>query len=240
MERRYLLYCEETDMRRLNRGLTRILLSVAVGLVLAATGSRAMADSPAMSFTAAPVGFSPYQTLGWSFTTNANVTVDALGYYDLGADGLSVSHAIGLFNSTGTLLTSTTVAPGIVDPLIGSFRYALITPITLAAGQTFTIGGTTDTIGNPAGFDFWGFNVIGLTTDPSITIPAGAGRFKPTVGNSLVFPDLIGDSQVFAGPNFLIAPASAVPEPGSLALLATGALPLLGIAQRKRLHASAI
>ena len=225
-------------MRRLNRCLTRMVLTGAAGLVLALTGTRAMADSPAMSFTAAPIGFSSYQTLGWQFTTNANVTVDALGYYDLAGDGLAVSHDVGIFDSGGTLLTSTTVAPGVVDALVGSFRYAPITPYTLTAAQTYTIGGTTDTIGNPAGFDFWGFNVIGLTTDPAITVPAGAGRFKPTGGNSLLFPDLIGDSQVFAGPNFLIAPAaSAVPEPCSLALLTTGALPLLCIGRRRRLRA---
>src|SRR5438876_3613240 len=150
-------------MRRFSRGLARLALAGAVGLLLAATGPRAMADSPGVGFTAAPVGFAWFQTLGWSFTTNASVTVDALGYYDLAGDGLAVAHDIGLFTSTGTLLTSTAVAPGVVDPLIGSFRYAPITPITLAAGQTFTIGGTTDAFGNPAGFDFWGYNLIGLT-----------------------------------------------------------------------------
>jgi hypothetical protein len=220
---------------RINQVFARALL--ATGLALALTGTQAYADTPAMSFSSASLGFSTNQTLGWTFTANTPGVVDALGYYDLGGDGLAVSHDVGIWDNLGNLLTSTTVASGTVDPLISSFRYATIAPITLTPGQMYTIGATTDTIENPAGFDFWGYNLVGLTTDPAITIPPGAGRFIPTVGNALVFPTLTGDSQAYAGPNFLLgASPSDVPEPGSLALVATGALPLLGLVRRKRVQ----
>src|SRR2546428_765822 len=67
------------------------------------------ANHPAMSFTTGSVGFSTFfQTLGWQFATNSPVTVDGLGYYDFGGDGLVVPHEVGIFDAGGMLLTSTT------------------------------------------------------------------------------------------------------------------------------------
>src|SRR5437660_1277450 len=141
-----------------------------------------------MSFTTGSIGFSTnFQTLGWQFTTNSPVTVDGLGYYDFAGDGLAVPHEVGIFDAGGTLLTSTIVAPGTTDPLIGSFRYAPITPFSLAAGQTYTIGGTTDRRGNDSGFDLWLYNVSPLPSDPSITIPPASGRFIVAAGADLTY-----------------------------------------------------
>jgi len=83
------------------------------------------------------------------------------------------------------------------------------------------------------GTRLWPGIVIGDLLVADFSSPFGTVMGQ-TVGNTLEYPDMIGDSQVFAGPNFLIQPASAVPEPCSLALLVTGALPLLASARRKR------
>ena len=161
--------------------------------------------------------------------------MDGLGYYDFGSDGLAVPHEVGIFDGVGNLLTSTIIAPGTADPLVDSFRYAPITPINLPAGQMFTIGGTTDRSTNDSGFDLWLRDVTPLASDPSITIPSAAGRFIITLGDDLTYPTIDGETNLYAGPNFLIGPvASSVSEPTSLALLATGGLPLLGFLRRRR------
>ena len=222
-------------MSKLIHRLSRVLLPVLTGFVLAAASMPARADTPAVSFTSGAPGFDTnYFTLGWVFTANSPISVDALGYYNSTGTGLKVSHNVGIFDSSGTLLAVTTVAPGITDPLIGAFRYAPITPINLVAGQTYTIGGTTDSFSNPAGYDFWASNVIGLVADPSITLPADAGRYNLQGDNTLVDPQTDGGTNLYAGPNFLIGSGpSPVPEPGSLALLLTGALPLALFRRRR-------
>jgi hypothetical protein len=142
---------------------------------------------------------------------------------------------VGIWDSGDTLLTSATVDPGTVDPLVGDFRYKSISPYLLPGGQTYIIGGTA---GGSNPYAFWAHDVAGLTTDPSITVPANAARFVPTATNTLVEPTLVGDGNVLAGPNFLIGPApSATPEPNSLALRATSRLPLWGFLRRRRLRA---
>jgi hypothetical protein len=223
----------------LYRTKCRCLLAIsaaAVGLFLGAGTAPARADNPAMGLATGTSGFNTdFQTLGWLFTTNSPVTVDALGYFDFGGDGLAVPHEVGIFDSAGNLLTSATVAPGVADPLIDGFRYVSISPYNLPAGQTFTIGGAADRSINSSGFDLWLRDVTSLTSDPSITIPSNAGRFIPTADAHAHFPTMDGESNVFAGPNFLIGPApSSVPEPNSLALLVTGGLPLLGFLRRRR------
>jgi len=41
------------------------------------------------------------QTLGWSFTVSTTVSVDALGFFDVGANGLSGDHIVALWSSGG-------------------------------------------------------------------------------------------------------------------------------------------
>lgn len=229
-------------MLNFSKGRSLLAASAAVlGLLLGAGTAPVQADDPVARFTTGSIGLATFfQTLGWQFTTNSPVTVDELGYYDFGGDGLAVPHEVGIFDAAGMLLTLTTVAPATADPLIDGFRYAPITPYTLPAGQTFTIGGVADRTLNNSGYDPWLYNVVPLTSDPSIIIPPNAGRFIITLGDDLTFPNVDGQTNLYAGPNLLIAPSpSSVPEPGSMALLATGVLPLLGIVRRKPWGASA-
>src|SRR5262249_58403989 len=84
-------------------------------------------------------------TRGWSFTTADSLTVTALGWWDFGNDGLAASHQVGIWNTSGTLLMSATVASGTTDPLASGFRFdsALTGTTTLAPG-TYVIGGKSE------------------------------------------------------------------------------------------------
>ncbi len=54
---------------------------------------------------------------------SSDVTVNALGYEDEGADGLAIAHQIGIWTASGTSLTSATVASGTAGDLIGVWRF---------------------------------------------------------------------------------------------------------------------
>lgn len=219
------------------RCITRALVPVLAGLSLAAISVPVRADSAALRFSTGTQGISTtFQVLGWQFQTHAPISVDGLGYFDFAADGLNGSHDVGIWNSSGSLLASATVdtSDSIVGPpaVDGAFRYEPITPLLLPAGQTFTIGGTAFV---PNGLDLWEKDLAPLASDPSISILSPSSVFANPATNTLVEPTTTDDTNAFAGPNFLISTGpSPVPEPGSLALLLTGMLPLAGSLRRRR------
>lgn len=130
-------------MFRGTRALSRVSLVALAALVLGVMTSPARADNPAISGASASFGFlSSHQTIGWQFSTNNALTVDALGYLDVDTNGLETTHQVGIWDSTGALLTSATVDAGTVDPVLSFFRYKSITPYLLPGGHTYTIGGT--------------------------------------------------------------------------------------------------
>jgi hypothetical protein len=105
-------------------------------------------------------------SVGWSFTTNQAITVYALDVFDPSLLGTSVR----LYNSSGTTLASASLS--YADPTEGSpfpFYYSPITPVTLAAGQTYYVAQDSN------GADPALLNIFagGLTTDPAITYGAG-------------------------------------------------------------------
>jgi hypothetical protein len=193
--------------------LQRAFALAAAAAVLGAAAA-AHAGTPAMSYsnnTGESLGNPPF-TLGWEFTVNTPVTVDGLGVFDDSLDGLAESHDVGLWNSTGTLLTSTTVLAGTADPLIGNFRYADIAPLTLQAG-TYVIGATW-----LSGADNNVFTTDGgvVTTIPQITFDAAAY----TGGSTLADPtSIVAASEGYFGPNLLVTP---VPEPATWAMMLVG------------------
>ncbi|MFQ3220924.1 MAG: hypothetical protein ACI96W_003306, partial [Paraglaciecola sp.] len=85
---------------------------------------------------------------GYEFTATENVTVTALGVYDLAgctfrpapcADGLLDAHEVGIWTDTGNLLASATVPAGISSERIGQFRYININFQELTAGQNYIV-----------------------------------------------------------------------------------------------------
>jgi hypothetical protein len=80
--------------------------------------------------------------VGWQFTVIAPVTVDGLGVFDVNASGLSETHQVGLWNSSGSLLAQTTItsASTLVPSAsnAGDWRFNDIAPIVLAPGTYVT------------------------------------------------------------------------------------------------------
>lgn len=206
-------------------------LSVALaGFALLTLGASVQAQAPAytMDDTTGPTLGNPPFTLGSQFTANSNVLVTALGIFDDSQDGLVDRYEVGLFDSIGNLLTSTIVPNGTAGTLINQFRYASITPFALSAGQTYEIGALyLDGNDGLIGPGFGGPTNFG--TDPAITFNTSTY----TSGNTLSAPlNSVGGAGYF-GPNFIVS-STAVPEPGSVAMLigmgATGA----GVFLRRR------
>ena len=52
------------------------------------------------------------RTFGWEFTVSGTITVDGIGVWDEGADGIGPDVLAGLWNDAGTLLASVTIGNG--------------------------------------------------------------------------------------------------------------------------------
>jgi hypothetical protein len=165
--------------------------------------------------------------LGYSFIVNSPIAAVSLGVYDHGADGLNGPHDVGLWNSAGVLLASTTVGAGSGAALDESYRFSAIAPLDLLAGQTYYVGATKVASDS----DPWLFDPLKVAAAPEITYESP--RFQFYTGK-LVFPDLVGSATTgYFGGNLQFA-SRAVAEPSVLALVGFG---LTGLALfRRRRH----
>ncbi len=148
-------------------------------------------------------------TVGYEFSVSQTITVDRLGFYDEGNDGLVTAHDVGIFDLCGTLRASGTVAAGTSSPLNGGYRYVSITPVVLAAG-TYRIGAV---VFNGGSHDRFLHGVTTVATDSTVTFVRG----KLNNGVALLqFPTLdatatgLVEKSCF-GPNFTFAPGGTPP-----------------------------
>jgi hypothetical protein len=162
----------------------------------------------------------PPFTLGWDFTANDAITVDALGVFDSGQVGLTDSYEVGLWDSAGDLLAETTVSSGTADPLVNQWRYAAITPVTLVTGDTYYLGALYLT--SDDNLIFPGVDSGTVTTTTNITFgqatyAGGSSLSDPTTGFPTAGPG-------FFGPNIAIAGGipEGVPEPATWAMMLLG------------------
>ena len=180
--------------------------------------------------------------VGFDFTPTANESVTSLGFFNYNGTatagaGLTNAHSVGLYDQTGVLLTSTLIAAGAVgtaDTNGSVFAYNSVAPITLTAGQHYTLFGTAGTspgdgfVQNATGVIYNGItynkNQYNVSTTLSGARLAGAGTD--------------GQQPGYFGPNAIIASA-AVPEASSSiglgVLLALGGMAL--IARKKSVKA---
>lgn len=178
------------------------------------------------SFSNSAGGF----VLGYKFHVNTPITVTSLGVYDGGqsngagstttpvSNGFVNEHPVGLYDSVGNLLRTTTIQIGTVNTLVGAFRYADVSPITLGIGDYVLVDVAGYSPGNPVDVYTRDPNNIGF--DPRISYIDN--RVLGGTGNTLQF---LNDSDTehapgfnygWFGPNMLV---SNVPEPATTLLL---------------------
>ena len=158
------------------------------GLYPAPTGDRDLVGSN--DLRGGWVGGGYAGTAGTTFVVGiSDLLVTSLGFYDgpnsseanaakTFGDGLLEDHQVGIYDSSGTLVVPTatiTIPAGTSAALVGEFRYLTLSePITLLAGQSYTIAGQIPTE-RGANSDVWrndGVNKIfkfggGFTRDNS-------------------------------------------------------------------------
>lgn len=164
------------------------------------------------------VGYEGNRTSGFSFSVGLQpLSVTSLGILDTsntinrGPDGLQEPHLIGLWDTSGSLLVSVSIAAGNSGILNGGFRYIdLDSPITLNAGQTYVLGAS-----------FTSGNELFSASIPTEDILAGYSSFvipgdvRWSSSGGFSFPDVIPGSGAIIGPN---AQFVAVPEPSGVCL----------------------
>ena len=205
------------EMRTTGYRATSIPRALLLTILMSVTGVASAAPAFTIGNTdGTPFGTNPAFTLGWQFTTNAPITVNALGMFDGGQNGLAESHAVGLWNSAGTLLAAATIGNGTSAKLNNQFRYVSIADLVLAAGQ-YQVGvlyltrGADDLI-------FPDTPAQGFATAPEITFDGSvftSGSAMDNPVNTIFSPSIAG----YFGPNLNL---SDVPAPASLALFALG------------------
>lgn len=217
-------------------------LFLSAALAMGALPVVASADAPALSFTSTNGSFIDGTTrmLGWQFSAASPISVTALGWFDLGGNGLASAHQIGIWEkNTQTLVASATVTAGTGDPLSGFFRYStLASPTTLSAGITYVVAGLDPGNGDahvwaPATSVFGGPEVNGFAVNPLISLgPAGSAQGGAVGGFQFPSPISGGfERTALMGPNMLI---TAVPEVPAAVMLAPGLLLVAALARRRR------
>jgi hypothetical protein len=193
------------------KNISAIAGAALAGLIL--TGGAANAQINPQLFTDVNTGSTlanPPFTLGWEFSTNNAIRVNALGFFDDSQDGLAKSHEVGLWDSLGNLLAETTVVTG--DPLVNQWRYSDVTPVTLAAGADYFVG---------ALFTSGADNVVFTGSGAGVTTTANISYVQATFagGGSLSDPTNADGTPGFFGPNIS---ANTVPESSTWAMMTLG------------------
>jgi hypothetical protein len=164
--------------------------------------------------------------VGVNFQINgADIDVNALGFEDLGLDGLELVQEVGIWDNVGTLLASVNVPSGIGGILVGDWRYAMLaSTLTLLDGNSYTVGALVNNTSGNGWTD--GTNSTLFSFDSSVLGSGFVGVYNQ--GSSLTFPSLNGGGSIlrWAPANATFIPTNAVPAPATITIFA---LSLLGL-----------
>lgn len=203
------------------RHVRSILVSSLIAVAAMAQQVPASAQTPVLSLSSDGGVLSGYDgTLGWEFTVNSTVNLTAFGFFNDGG-AISTSHQVGLWDTSGNLLTSGTVGPSASDTTIGLFDYSTTAPYTLQAGTTYVIGALLSSS------DAYYVDPSSIGPDPSISWVQG--QYDTNGAAALTFPQTaldpaFGEGYAFFGPSFEVASLAppGVPEPTSLIAVPVG------------------
>jgi hypothetical protein len=170
-------------------------------------------------------------TLGYDFTVTSEVTITALGIFDLGYDGLSESHMVKIWNEvTGDEVASVMVgtednANTLLSAHVqGQWVYKEMDDVSLAIGD-YTIGAFYDA----NSLDLIGHSADLVTQLSGVTYGQGQYMNSSTMGMP-VLNHAVNELQYF-GPGFMYGrgdgltyqpPVTDVPEPAVIALFGLG------------------
>jgi hypothetical protein len=205
--------------------MTAFLRFAAIGAVLLTCATAAQADTGVVSFTGGS-NFSSYNgtdlTIGFEFSTASAIDVTGLGWY--AASGTTTaSHEVGIWDTSGALLGSTTVTAGATGADL--FRFASVSTFELAAGDYFIGGEVTSPY-----IDLYTTGASNLVTGTGITF-IDAARSGTSSGFS--FPSTTSGGDGRFGPNFEFT-AAGTPEPGTWTMLIAGFAAIGGAMRYRR------
>jgi len=166
-------------------------------------------------------------TLGFEFSVDQpGYVIDQLGVYDNLGDGLIADAQIGIWDLSGVLLASTTIAAG-EGTLVNLFRFQDIDPLELVAGERYLIGSFTTDLASSLGTGQGG------TGSLNSLVTFYNDRFS-NFNSAFSIPDTTNDTGgQWLGANFNLSLANVVPEPASWAMMIAG-FALVGGAMRMR------
>lgn len=192
--------------------LTRIRHAIAAAGLFGAVASAAPL---AVDFSGASYFLSGTQNnIGWSFSVTSRVSIDGLGLFDYGADGLANRHQVGLWDSANNLIAQATVFNGATAlpsaASTGQWLFADIAAMSLDVGDyvigAFYADDDADAVAAIAS---------GLALDSHFSFGASRASDATSFGEPGVYG--IVEPGVF-GPNLRVA--TELPEPSMLAVLA--------------------
>jgi hypothetical protein len=208
----------------------RLLLGCAAAIAASGAGLAASASTTiGLDFADASVGFRGFDsgefTVGYAFKDRVATSVVGLGTYD---SSLFVGNGtVGLWNSAGNLLASTTVDLTGTPVGIAPWVFSPIAPVALTPGQTYYVGFFGDA--------YYATQVKPISTDPHINyLHAATSNFGSSFSFPSINPGRYIDHAYFGGNIQLSSPAT--PEPSAWAMMLTG-LAALGAALRRRASA---
>ncbi len=199
-------------------------LALASSLISLGIATSAQALSTGISSFSGGSEFGGNNTRGFRFRATEDLTVRALGVYDIGLDGITSSGVdVGLWDDNGMLLGEVLVPGGTMAPILDDFRYEFLgTSINLTTGNFYRVGADLSDISDSQDYIA---NAVPTTLNGIDSIQ----EVLSAVNSGFEFPSTISNpnqNQAFLGGNILIEDSVPVPfeVDATLGLLLVGGL----------------